>query len=110
MGSKTVAARLGCSAPGDAARGVYTGMTPWSAARELAELVQPVAGLEAYGPSQRYHVVDAHHEGEEALPEPNLMSAVVRLERMASPSDLVGVVDRLRDELRNRRGVTGRGV
>ena len=79
---------------------VYTGLARWSAAREFAELVQPVAGLEAYGPSQRYHVVDAHHGGEEALPEPNLMSAVIRLERVASLSDLVGVVDRLRDELR----------
>ncbi len=79
---------------------LYTGTTRWSAARELAALVEPaVSALEAYRPSQRYCVVDAHQVGEEDLPEPNLVTAVIRLERIASPAELVWVVDRLREWL-----------
>ena len=80
---------------------LYNGTTPWKAPREFADLVQPAGlALETYRPSQRYHVLDEHHVAEEDLPEPNLVTAMIRLERIESPSDLVGVVDLLREWLR----------
>jgi len=80
---------------------LYSGTTPWRAAREFAELVQPVEpALGASRPSQRYQVLDEHHVAEEDLPEANLVTAVIRLERIESPSDLVGVVELLREWLR----------
>jgi len=70
------------------------------AAREFAALVQPVGpALESYRPSQRYHVLDVHHVAEEDLPELNLVTAMMRLERIDSPSDLVRVMDLLREWL-----------
>jgi len=80
---------------------LYSGTTPWRAAREFAELVQPVEpALGSSRPSQRYQVLDEHHVAEEDLPEANLVTAVIRLERIESPSDLVGVVELLREWLR----------
>ena len=79
---------------------LYNGTTPWRTAREFADLVQPAGpALESYRPSQRYHVFDEHHVAEEDLPESNLVTAVIRQERIEAPSDLVGVVDLLREWL-----------
>ena len=81
---------------------VYNGAAPWKAAGEVGELVQPVDGeLVRYRPSQRYHVLDERHVGEEDLPHRNLVTAVVRLERIGTPTDLIRVVDRLREWLRS---------
>ena len=81
---------------------VYNGAARWQAAGEVGELVQPVdEELVPYRPSQRYHVLDERHVGEEDLPQPNLVTAVVRLERIATPSDLVRVVEMLREWLRS---------
>ena len=81
---------------------LYNGTTPWKAAREFADVVQPAEpALELYRPSQRYHVLDEHHVAEEQLPGANLVTAVIRLERIDSPSDLVRVVDLLREWLRD---------
>ena len=81
---------------------VYNGAAPWTAAGEVSDLVQPVDGeLVPYRPSQRYHVLDERHVGEEDLPRRNLVTAVVRLERIETPSDLVRVVDMLREWLRS---------
>ena len=81
---------------------VYNGAAPWKAAGEVGELVQPVDGeLVRYRPSQRYHVLDERHVGEEDLPHRNLVTAVVRLERIGTPTDLVRVVDMLREWLRS---------
>ena len=80
---------------------LYNGTVPWRGTREFADLVQPAGpALESYRPSQRYHVLDEHHIAEEDLPELNLVTAVIRLERIESPSDLVRVVDLLRERLR----------
>ena len=80
---------------------VYNGESPWTAAREVGELVQPVPGVLApYRPTQRHRVVDARHVGVEDLPEGNLMTAVVRLEQTRTPWDLVEVVRMLRRWLR----------
>ena len=79
---------------------LYNGTTLRRAAREFADLVQPAGlALESYRPSQRYHVLDEHDVAEEDLPESNLVTAVIRLERTESPSDLVRVVDLLREWL-----------
>ena len=84
---------------------LYNGTTPWRTAREFADLVQPAGpALESYRPSQRYHVLDEHHVAEEDLPEPNLVTAMIRLERIDSPSDLVRVVDLLREWLKCPEG------
>ena len=80
---------------------LYNGTTRWKAKREFADLVQPAGpALKSYRPSQRYHVLDEHHVAEEDLPGSNLVTAVIRLERIEAPSDLVRVVDLLRDWLR----------
>ena len=79
---------------------LYNGTTPWRAAQEFAELVQPVEpALESFRPAQRYQVLDEHHVAEEDLPGANLVTAVIRLERIESPSDLVRAVDLLREWL-----------
>ena len=81
---------------------LYNGTTPWKAPREFSDLVQPAGlALETHRPSQRYHVLDEHHVAEEDLPEPNLVTAVIRLERIESPSDLIRVVDLLREWLQH---------
>ena len=46
-------------------------------------------------------MLDEHHVAKEDLPESNLVTAVIRLERIESPSDLVRVVDLLREWLRD---------
>ena len=46
-------------------------------------------------------MLDEHHVTKEDLPESNLVTAVIRLERIDSPSDLVRVVDLLREWLRD---------
>ena len=80
---------------------LYTGEARWRAAREVGALVQPVpAVLAAYRPAQRHFVLDARHVGVEDLPEPNLVTAVVRLEQTRTPWDLVEVARRLRRWLR----------
>lgn len=81
---------------------MYNGATPWRAAEEMSELVQPADGvLASYRPSQRYHVLDERHVGEDDLPSRNLVAAVVRLEQIRSPSDLIPLAGTLRDWLRS---------
>ena len=71
---------------------VYKGAAPWKAAREVNELVEPAEGtLASYRPSQRYRVLDERNAGEDDFPRRNLGSALVRLERIRSPSDLAAV-------------------
>ena len=68
---------------------VYKGAAPWKAAREVNELVEPAEGtLASYRPSQRYRVLDERNAGEDDFPRRNLGSALVRLERIRSPSNL----------------------
>ena len=67
----------------------------------MNELIQPVDEVLApWQPSQRYRVLDERHAGDEDLPDRNLVTAVVRLERMRTPSDLMPVIAMLRDWLR----------
>ncbi len=74
----------------------------WRAAVEVGELIAPVGPeLGPYQPSQRYLVVDERHVGAEDLPGRNLMGAVLGLEQSRGPADLVRVVGRLVEWLRD---------
>ena len=81
---------------------LYNGEARWRAAMEVGELIAPVGPeLGPYQPSQRYLVVDERHVGAEDLPEGNLMGAVLGLEQSRGPADLVRVVGRLVEWLRD---------
>ena len=81
---------------------LYNGETPWKAVEEVSELIQPVDEvLVPCQPSQRYRVLDERHVGDDDLPSRNLMTAVVRLEQIRAPSDLVPLTGMLRDWLRS---------
>ena len=81
---------------------VYNGAGPWTAVQEVSELVQPAEReLASYRPSQRYQVLDERHAVDDDLPSRNLVTAMVRLEKIRSPSDLVRVTGLLRDWLRS---------
>lgn len=58
---------------------IYNGEDPWSASRDLAELVEALpGGLAAYRPSLRYHVLDEGRVTE--LADDNTVSDIIRLE------------------------------
>ena len=81
---------------------LYTGEARWRAAVEVGELIAPVGPeLAPYQPSQRYLVVDGRHVGAEDLPGRNLMGAVLGLEQSRGPEDLVRVVEKLVEWLRD---------
>ena len=81
---------------------LYNGEARWRAAVEVGELIAPVGPeLASYQPSQRYLVVDERHVGAEDLPVRNLMGAVLGLEQSRGPADLVRVVGRLVEWLRD---------
>ena len=83
---------------------LYTGEARWQAAVEVGELIAPVGPeLAPYQPSQRYLVVDERHAGTEDLPVRNLMGAVLGLEQSRTPEDLVRVVEKLVEWLRDPR-------
>ena len=78
---------------------LYNGRSPWSAVREVRELIAPVgAGLAPFQPRQRYHVVDGRRLSVRPLPPGNAVSAQIALEH-GSPSSaataLVGLNDML---------------
>ena len=57
---------------------LYNGAEPWTAAREMGELIA-LAGrwLAPYQPAQRYYVLDARRVAADDLPRRNLLRAVV---------------------------------
>ena len=80
---------------------LYNGARPWTAAREVRELIAPVGpDLAPYQPSQRYVVLDERRTAADDIPDDNLMAAVIGLEQSREPADLVRVVDALRARLR----------
>ena len=80
---------------------LYNGARPWTAAREVRELIAPVGpDLAPYQPSQRYVVLDERRTAVDDVPRDNLMAAVIGLEQSREPADLVRVVDALRARLR----------
>jgi hypothetical protein len=71
----------------------YNGNPAWTAALDVADLVDPVGrGLEVYRPRLRYFLLDEAHLGKESLAGRNLMSAVIRLEQGRGPDEMREVV------------------
>ena len=75
---------------------IYNGRTPWTAARDVAELLAPVSGpLERYQPRQHYFLLDESQVSEELLHGGGLVAHLVRLERAREPEDVRQVVKEL---------------
>jgi predicted transposase/invertase (TIGR01784 family) len=73
---------------------LYNGEKPWSAPLVLADLIQPVEGLER--PSFEYVVLDAsHHPVEELRPVEDVVSGVFLMEQVENFADLETVLDEL---------------
>lgn len=76
---------------------LYNGERPWSAARELEELIEPVpTSLGAYRPRLRYFVLDEGRVSEASLHQAdNAIASLVQLERSTSPQEIADVVGQL---------------
>lgn len=81
---------------------LYNGRPRWTAATELAALIEPPpAGLERYQPRLRYLLVEENRYGEaELAPLRNLSAALFRLENSRGPAELEQVVATLVEWLR----------
>jgi len=82
---------------------LYNGETRWTAATELAELIEPAPmELQAYQPQQRYLLLDegAYNDTQLAGLQ-NLVAAVFRLENSQTPEDVLAVVTALLDWLQH---------
>ena len=76
---------------------LYNGETPWKATNRLAALIQPAERvLIPYQPSQLHYVLDERHAAEDDFPRQNLVTAMLRVERIDSPPDLIVALDELR--------------
>ncbi|MYE23487.1 MAG: Rpn family recombination-promoting nuclease/putative transposase [Gammaproteobacteria bacterium] len=88
---------------------LYNGSAPWTARREMRELIAPVApSLEPFQPSQRTLVLDEQHVKLDDLPVGNLVRALAGLEQSRTPVDVVRVVSALRELLQARDAELGR--
>jgi hypothetical protein len=76
---------------------LYSGDTPWTATREIGDLVEPApGGLEQYRPQLRYLLLEERRYSETALGSMrNLAAAVFRLENSRTPEDVLRVVETL---------------
>lgn len=69
---------------------IYNGRKPWRAARDVAELVEPLPpGLQPYRPSQRYFLLDERRLlSDGSVGSDNLVQALIGLERTTDLSQL----------------------
>jgi len=76
---------------------LYNGKPRWTAAEEIAELIETVpGGLERYRPQLRYLLLDERRYQEEELkPLKNLVAVIFRLENSRTPRDLLNIVTML---------------
>ncbi|MBK7003098.1 MAG: DUF4351 domain-containing protein [Rhodoferax sp.] len=81
---------------------LYNGESPWSAAREVEELIEPVPqSLAAYRPRLRYFVMDEGRVPKASLhQEDNAIASLVQLERSAGPQEIANMVGELAYKLR----------
>jgi hypothetical protein len=81
---------------------LYNGEPPWTAAREVADLIMAVpGGLERYRPQLRYLLVEEVNYGQVELePLRNLVAALFRLESSRSVDDVRRVLEALIDWLK----------
>ena len=83
---------------------LYNGAGPWTAAREMGELIAPSGPwLAPFQPAERYHLLDLKRVPTDDLPRANLLRAVAGLEQSRSPKDLLRVVEALQRWLRDPR-------
>jgi hypothetical protein len=79
---------------------IYNGDEPWSAPRDVAELVEALSGgLDAWCPHLRYHVLDEGRVTE--LADDNTVSDLIRLETGPDTAQLQRVVAALAQRLRS---------
>ncbi len=73
---------------------LYSGEDAWTAATEIAALIESVpGGLERYRPQMRYSLVEERGFSDaELAPMRNLVAALFRLENSRGPEDLVQVL------------------
>ena len=76
---------------------LYNGEGRWTAAEELADLIEVIpGGLERYRPALRYLLLDeGRYREEELAPLHNLVAAVFRLENSRTPVDILNVLTAL---------------
>jgi hypothetical protein len=75
---------------------LYNGEARWTAAADLAELLEPLPGLERYRPGIRYLLLDELHYDEAALAgTKGLVQALFRLERSRTPEAMAEVLTAL---------------
>lgn len=76
---------------------IHTGVRPWHARRDLAELIDPVPPpLTPYQPRQRYLLIDARTQAHnQSLPADSLARLIFRLEHNHGLHDTTRIIDRL---------------
>ena len=80
---------------------LYNGTEPWTAVRDVGELIEPAGGwLAPFQPSQRYYLLDVQRAVADELPRGNLLRAVAGLEQSRSSADLLRTVEALQGWLR----------
>ncbi|MGF1546758.1 MAG: Rpn family recombination-promoting nuclease/putative transposase [Thiotrichales bacterium] len=84
---------------------IYNGSGRWSAARELAELIEPLPpSMSTYRPNQRYFVLDEGRlEIEQLNQADNTFSEIIHIEASAGPEAVREVVARLKERLKDPR-------
>ncbi|MCB5362722.1 Rpn family recombination-promoting nuclease/putative transposase [Pusillimonas sp. CC-YST705] len=76
---------------------VYTGLPPWTAALDIADLIEPVPqALQPYQARQRYLLIDVRRQAHnEALAQDSLARLLFRLEHNQGPDDVAQLTQRL---------------
>ena len=83
---------------------LYNGTEPWTAAREMRELIGPAKPwLARYQPAQGYFLLDVRRVAADDLPRRNLFRAVAGLEQSRSNADLLRVWEALQLWIRDPR-------
>ncbi|NJL28749.1 MAG: DUF4351 domain-containing protein [Thermoanaerobaculia bacterium] len=84
---------------------VYTGKEPWTAARSLPELIEPLSGLVEGDLPESLSLLSYHLVEERSLPpeqlavQPGLVARLFEMERGGAPEQLQRAVDKLVEEL-----------
>ncbi|MDE0229640.1 MAG: hypothetical protein OXJ62_12385 [Spirochaetaceae bacterium] len=82
---------------------LYNGSEPWTAVRDVGELIEPAGGwLAPFQPAQRYYLLDVQRAVAGELPRGNLLRAVAGLEQSRSSADLLRAVVTLQRWLRGK--------
>jgi predicted transposase/invertase (TIGR01784 family) len=82
---------------------IYNGEGKWTAARDIAELIEPMPGsLAAYRPAQKHFVLDEGRITESELPQDNnALADIIRLESSPEPQALRTIVSKLAQRMKD---------